>query len=1048
MSNNGEKVGATLVIGGGIAGMQASLDLASSGIKVYMAEAKPYIGGVMSQLDKTFPTNDCAMCTMSPRLVEISGHTNIDIITLADIESIEGEVGNFTVTLKKRARFVDEEKCTGCGSCVAVCPLGKVKPTKDKTKEKKLKAIPDEYNQELGYRSAIYIPFAQAIPNCAVIDSSNCIFLKSGKCGQCQKVCKAGAVDFKERDKTIKLNVGAVILSPGYELFDPKLKPDYGAGKFENVITALKLERILSASGPFQGKALRPSDMTVPKRMAFIQCVGSRDHERDYCSGVCCMYATKEAMIAKEHIGNDLQCDVFYMDIRAFSKGFEEYYQRAKDKGINYIRCRVPSIEEVSESNNLIINYLTENDQKFSQEYDLVVLSTGLMPPKSAKELSDKFDISLNEHGFCQSEDFSPVNSSKEGIFVAGTFTGPKDIPETVTQASSAASKVLSLLTDERGKLVSQKEYPPETDVTGQEARIGVFVCHCGKNIGGVANVPEIVEYAKTLPDVVFAEDNLYMCSTDGTDTIQKRIVEHNLNRVVVASCTPRTHEPLFRGTVRDAGLNEYLFEMANIREHCTWAHMDQPDAATEKAKGLVNMAVSKAQLLKPLYSQKVPINQDCLVIGGGISGMSASLELAEQGFHVSLIETEEELGGNARNIHYLLGDNNPQEFLNELIGKVKSFDNLDIYTKSEIVKIDGSIGKFKTVIKQNENEREIEHGAVIVATGAVEHKPISYLYGKNNNVVTQQELEQLLSKEGMAAPDTVVMIQCVESRNDERPYCSRICCSHAVKNALKIKEKYPDTAVYVLYRDMRTFGFLEGYYTKARQMGVVFGIYNEDNKPEVTEPDNNGKLQVRYFDTTLQADIDIDADYVALSTPVVPRPDNKELASTLKVPLDQNKFFLEAHMKLRPVDFATDGVYLCGLAHYPKSIDDSIVQAGAAAAKASALLAQDFMETEAAISVVDPAKCIGCGTCVTVCPYNAPVLEDVEVRVEEVVYMAKKSTINPAACKGCGSCAAECPAGAITAQRFSLKEINVVLDAFKEGVKSVVIEEVVEVEV
>lgn len=1043
MNKNGNKVGAAMVIGGGIGGMQTSLDLASSGIKVYMVETNPCIGGVMSQLDKTFPTNDCAMCTMAPRLVEISRHSNIEIITLADIDTIEGDAGNFTVTLKKKPRFVDEEKCTGCGECVSVCPLGKVKPSKNKER----KSIPDEYNEGLSNRSAIYIPYPQAIPNTAVIDSDNCLFLNTGKCGVCKKTCKAGAVDFEQKEKKVELNVGAVVLAPGYKLFDPKVKPEYGYGEFENVITALKFERILSASGPFQGKTLRPSDMTKPKRIAFIQCVGSRDNERDYCSAVCCMYATKEAIIAKEHIGDDLKCDVFYMDIRAFSKGFDEYYERAKIMGINYIRCRVPSIEEVPDSKNLIINYLTEDDRKLSGEYDLVVLSTGLKPPDSAKDLSERLDISLNDHNFCKTGAFSPVNSSREGIYVAGPFTEPKDIPETVTQASGAASKALSLLSDVRGTLVSEKEYPPETDVTGLEARVGVFICHCGKNIGGVANVPEIVEFAKTLPDVVHAEDNLYMCSTEANDKIREKIKENDLNRVVVASCTPRTHEPLFRSTVRDAGLNEYLFEMANIREHCTWAHMNEPEAATEKAKDLVGMAVAKARLLTPLYKQQVPINQDCLVIGGGVSGMSASLELAQQGFHVSLIEKENELGGNARNLYYLLDGENPGEYLEGLIKNVNSHENIDIFTKTGILSISGSIGKFKTVIHQNGIETEIEHGAVIVASGAVEHKPTEYLYGKNDRIVTQHEFEKMLSTDGQVnAPDTVVMIQCVESRNEDRPYCSRICCSHAVKNAIKIKEKYPDTGVYVLYRDMRAFGFLEGFYTKARQMGVVFGIYNEDKKPEVVA--DGKELQVRYFDATLQADIDIDADYVVLSTPVVPGPDNKELSSMLKIPLDQNKFFLEAHMKLRPVDFATEGVFLCGLAHYPKSIKDSIAQAGAAAAKVSTILSRDFIETEAAISIVDESKCIGCGTCVTVCPYNAPVLEEVEVKVEEMTYTAKKSRINPAACKGCGSCAAACPAGAITAQRFSSKEIREVIDAFEKGIKGISMEEVVEVRV
>ncbi len=1046
-NNSNNKIGAAVVVGGGIAGMQASLDLAASGIKVYLVETKPSIGGIMSQLDKTFPTNDCAMCTMAPRLVEISRHKNIDLISLAEVESVTGEAGNFTVTVKKRPRYVKEDKCTGCGSCLAVCPVGKAKAGDGK--ERKIKPIPDEYNEGLSSRPAISIPFPQAIPNKAFIDNRYCLYLNSGKCGNCKKTCKAEAIDFEQKEQIIELNVGAIMVTPGYELFNIESKPEYGQGKFENVVTALKFERILSASGPYQGKVLRPSDKKVPKKIAFIQCVGSRDHERDYCSAVCCMYATKEALIAKEHLGNELQCDILYMDIRAFSKGFEEYYQRAEKLGVNYIRSRVPSIEEVPDSKNLIINYLTENDRKVSREYDMIILSTGLQPPKSAKRLSEVFGISLNEYNFCRTEAFTPVNSSKPGIFVAGPFTEPKDVPETVTQASGAAAKALSLLSSQRGTLVKEKEYPPEKDVSGQEPRIGVFICHCGKNIGGVANVPEIVRFASALPGVVHAEDNLYMCSSDSIEKIKQKIVEHNLNRVVVASCTPRTHEPLFKSTIRETGLNEYLFEMANIREHCTWAHMHEPEAATKKAMGLVQMAVAKSRLLEPLYRQFVPINQDCLVIGGGIAGMAAAMEVAEQGFIVHLVEKEDKLGGGARQLHYLLNGENPQEYLNDLIKKVSNHGRIKVHTGSNIESFGGSIGKFKTVINQSGTKLEIEHGATIVATGAIEHKPTEYSYGKNKRVMTQLELEEKLATDPQfKAPECVVMIQCVESRNNDRPYCSRICCQTAVKNALKVKEKYPDAGVYVLYRDMRTFGFLESYYTKARQKGIVFAIYDKDKKPELIES-NNGKLTVKYFDSTMQDNIEIDSDYVVLSTPVIPRPENKDLASMLKVPLDQNKFFLEAHIKLRPVDFATDGIFLCGLAHYPKSIKDSIAQAGATASRVGTILSKKFIETEGAISVVNEAKCIGCGTCVTVCPYNAPSMKEVTVKVEEVTYNTKKSSINPAACKGCGSCAAACPAGAITAQHFTSKEIGEVIDAFDKGVKSISIDKgVVEVTV
>jgi heterodisulfide reductase subunit A len=572
------------------------------------------------------------------------------------------------------------------------------------------------------------------------------------------------------------------------------------------VVTSLEFERILSASGPYLGKVLRPSDETEPKRIGFIQCVGSRETERDYCSSVCCMYATKEAIIAKEHAGEDLKCDIFIMDMRAFSKGFDEYYQRAKELGVDYIRCRPPAVKEIPETKNLQIEYLAEDDKKVSREYDLVVLSVGLQPPKSVKEISEKFGVELNEFNFCKTSPFKPVESTREGIYVSGPFTEPKDIPETIMQASGASSKVLALLKDVKGSLIIPKEYPPEIDVEGQEPRIGVFVCHCGTNIAGVVNVPSVVEYAKTLPNVVYADNNLYTCSNDTQELIKEKIKEHELNRVVVASCTPRTHEPLFRNTLQEAGLNPYLFEMANIRDQCSWVHMMEPEKASEKSKDLVRMAVAKARLLDPLQKRSISIIKSALVIGGGISGLTSATELAAQGFDVYLVEKEKELGGNVSRVHYLLNGDNPQDELKRLVEEVKKSEKIHLYTEAKIENIEGSIGNFKTTISTKGKSEEFEHGVVIVATGAQEYKPKEYLYGQHEGVMTQLELEQRLSTNGdlsaaaeKSVPRNIVMIQCVGSRDEERPYCSRICCSDAIKNALKIKELSPETNIYVL---------------------------------------------------------------------------------------------------------------------------------------------------------------------------------------------------------------------------------------------------------
>jgi heterodisulfide reductase subunit A-like polyferredoxin len=1476
-------VGAALVVGGGIGGMQAALDLANGGIKVYLSERGAAIGGVMAQLDKTFPTNDCAMCTMAPRLVEIGRHKDIEILTLSEVEHVDGQPGNFTVRIKQQPRFVISSKCTGCGACTTPCPV----------------TLPSEFDQGLGERKAIYRPFPQAVPNiftisrrgtapcqaacplhqsgqgyitlvaqgrfeealqvilrdnplpsicgricthpCAVactraplddplnhpalkrfvtdhcpdyklpeptvperperiaivgsgpaglacayqlrqkgyrptifealptaggmlavgipsfrlprpllnaeidrlraigieillntpvgrsitfddlrqsfaavfvaigahverklgipgenltgviggveylrrlnlenlitpgqhvlvigggnsaLDTARtalrcgaaevtivyrrtraempadpreiedaqregikllflaapksfrggadgqvagleCLKMKLGRpdasgrpaperilgsefilpcdavivtigqvpdvnalgerlgiettkggtlhadpltletklpgvfaggdcvtgpdvvvdamlagkkaansidrwlnhqdlragrelegpyhteydvdttgvlmqrripmpsldpvargrtfsevhtgytaeqaiaeakrclgcgiccdCHLCETACEAHAIDYLQTEQDLELNVGAVVLAPGYEIFDARLKKDLGYGRFPNVITALEFERILSASGPYSGHVFRPFDRQEPKRVAFLQCVGSRDFEHDYCSSVCCMYATKEAIIAKEHLGEDLQCDIFFMDLRAFGKGFEQYYHRAQELGVRYIRSRVPKIEEVPGSRNLIVQYLGENDRKLSQEYDLVVLSVGMQPPKDVKVLADRFGIALNEFSFCGTSAFQPAESSRQGIYVAGPFAEPKDIPETVMQASAAAAQVLSLLKDARGTLITPKLYPPERDVKGQEPRIGVFVCHCGTNIAGVVDVPDVVEYAKTLPNVVYAENDLYTCSNDTQDRIKEKIAEHDLNRVVVASCTPRTHEPLFRNTIAEAGLNPYLFEMANIRDQCSWVHMHEPERATQKSKDLLRMAVAKSRLLQPLQRQRIRIRKSALVVGGGISGMTAALTLARQGSDVYLVEKETELGGNLRHLYYLLNGERPQEELVRLRDEVQHNSRIYLFAGAVIENIEGSIGNFKTRISARGATTEIEHGVVIVATGAKQYQPKEYLYGQDDGVITQRDLEaRLASGDGLAGDKnrpakTVVMIQCVGSREADHPYCSRVCCADAIKNALRIKALSPETNVYVLYRDIRTYGFKESYYTKARQQGVVFARYGEDSKPEVSR--NSHALQVTVFDQTLGMPMLIPADLVVLSAGIHPHEENRTLAQFLKVPLNSEGFFLEAHMKLRPVDFMTDGVFLCGLAHSPKSIEESILQAQAASARAAAVLVQDSLELEANISQVVDESCDGCAYCVDTCPFKSITL----VEYMWLGSIKKVVETNESTCKGCGCCQATCPKNGIFIRGFTLDQIRAQIEAALE---------------
>jgi len=1016
-----------LVVGGGIAGIQASLDLAEMNIEVYLIEKGPSIGGRMDQLDKTFPTNDCAMCILSPKLVEAGSHPYIKIITNAELENITGKAPNFEATIIKKPRYINEEKCTGCGICMSKCPV----------------RIPDEYNKGLSKTKCIHIPFPQAVPAIPIIDKEYCVYLKRGKCRKCEKSCEMKAIDFNQKEEIIKVNVGSVILALGSEEFDATLKDEYGYKTFPNVMTSIEFERVLSASGPTQGHILRPSDSKEPKSIAFIQCVGSRDMQlgNEYCSAICCMQATKDAILVQEHLPG-AKTSIFYMDMRAYGKDFDKFVDRAKDDyKAHFIHARISSIEVNPNTEDLIIQYATDEGKIKREEFELVVLSVGLLSSGKIKETAEKLNIELNECGFSKASSFTPVSTSRAGIFVAGTFSGPKDIPETVMEASGSASSASSLLAGLPVKEIKE-ELPEEINIEGQPPRIGVFVCRCGINIAATVDVPRVVEYTYTLGGVVHSQEFMFACSQDSQKSINEKIKEKNLNRVVVAACTPRTHEPLFQKTLQSSGLNPYLFEFANIREQCSWVHQEEKDSATKKACDLLRMAIYKAKLLSPLSKANITINKKALVIGGGVAGMIASLDLAAQGFGVHLVEKEAELGGNFLHLNYTLDGKETKNFLASLIDKVKSDKMINLYTKSEIKEINGYVGNFKTRLDVNgkkPSELIIEHGVVIVATGAEEYKPAEYLYGKDDRVVTQRQLEEWLAASGEQpkadavnkdkstgslvlkndprALKNVVMIQCVGSRDEERPYCSRVCCSQAIKNALKLREFNPKLNIYVLYRDIRSYGIKELYYKKAREKGIIFIRYEEDSKPEVRN--DNSRLKIKVKDLILNRDLLIDTDLLVLSSGIIANKENKSLSQMLKVPLNDDGFFLEAHVKLRPVDFATDGIFVCGLAHYPKDISESITQARASAARATTILTKDYLQAEGKVSEIRKERCSGCGLCVEICPYKAIELNEKE----------KVAVINEALCKGCGACVSSCRANAIDLKGFKDEQILAVLE-------------------
>jgi heterodisulfide reductase subunit A-like polyferredoxin len=850
------------------------------------------------------------------------------------------------------------------------------------------------------------------------------------ECWSCVFACGRDAINHYDVERVQNLKVGAVILAPGYQTYNAHLSQEYGLGRYPNVVTSLQFERLLSASGPTQGHVRRPSDERTPQRIAFLQCVGSRDQSHDYCSAVCCMSATKEAVIAKEHHPG-LDIHVFMMDMRAFSKGYWAYFERARQRyGVQFTRCRVSSLYEDAQTRDLILNYV-EDGLPRQERFDMAVLSVGMEISEPVRDLGRRLGVELDEYGFCHTVKFNPLETSRPGIYAVGPFREPKDIPESVVEASGAAAAAASRLGSSRFSLTMPPQFPPERDVSGEAPRIGVFVCHCGSNIAGFLDVAEVTEHARGLPGVVHAESNLYTCSQDSIKHISEVIEERRLNRVVVASCTPLTHQPLFQDSLRSAGLNPYLFEMANIRNQCSWVHSDDRRAATEKARLLVGMAVARAALLEPQQALDVPVQRAALVVGGGAAGMTAALSLSGQGFPVHLVEKQPELGGNLRRVLIPSNGQDPQQTLRHLVERVQEDARITLHLESTVVDTHGFKGNFTSQIQAADGRRyEVSHGVTILATGGQEYRGPEYGYGVDRRVVAQQEFEALISPQPTANSQgltancqlpaaieslrSIVMIQCV---GPGEKFCSRICCSVALKNALAFKDRNPGASVTVLYKDIRSYGFKERSYTRARQSGVIFVRYDDEHRPEVVTGEDGELAYVQAWDPILRRSLRLEADLLVLSMPVVPTADARKLSALFKVPLDADGFFLEAHVKLRPVDFATDGLFMAGMAHYPKLLDETMIQAQAAAARAARVLSQETLAAGGRVAVVDALKCTGCLTCVRICPFNVPLIRPDLTGAGEIMGAAY---IEPAVCQGCGSCAAECPARAIQLMHYT----------------------------
>ncbi len=978
-----------VVIGGGIAGIQASLDLAEAGCKVTLVEKTPSIGGKMAALDKNFPTLDCSICIEAPKISEVIQNENIDLLTLAEVTGIEGKAGDFTVTIDQRARYVTDE-CTRCGDCAPVCP----------------QVMPNEFDVGVGARKAIYTAFEQAEPGTYAIDIEACLNEPPNylPCNRCVEACLPKCIDFNLRPVTREVRkAAAVIVATGFDLFDPRNIPEYGYGEHPDILNSMEFERLLNAAGPTSGDVVKPSDGEHPHRLLFVLCVGSRDQRFcHYCSRVCCMYSIKEAIQAVDHGVEDVT--LLYMDIRAYGKGFDDFFHRTQEEGVRFLRGRPSRIQ--GNGGNVRVRYEdTMAGTIHEEDFDMVVLAPALLPSRGLDQLASVLGVDMDEDGFIRSVAAlgSLEQTTREGIYVAGCASGPKDIPDSVAQASGAAASAMGYI-EERSWPVPEEVEPLDTS---DPNKVGVFICNCGSNIAGTIDVPEVVKYAEGLDGVEVSQQQMFSCSANTLNSITDVIREKGLTRAVVAACSPKTHAPTFMKACARAGLNPYLLEMANIRNQDSWVHKKEPEAATEKAKDMVGMAVEKAKLLKPLTKIRQRVVRRALVVGGGVAGMSAAVALADQGFDTHLVERELRLGGLVAKLDHVSGvDTSARQLLTEKKRELYRA-GVTVHLGAEVEVVSGYVGNFHVTLTNGE---DLDVGGIVMATGARPHVPEVFGYGRNPRVMTNLDLEQAMPE---VEADRITFVGCIGSRQGKMG-CSRYCCQSMIQQALNLRKM--GKRVRIVSKDIRTYNrHAEELYEEACRWGVQFFRISDDEPTEEQVEWDDGRLVLH--DNLSNERVAIPTDLLVMAVGLEPTSGGS-VTKQLKLAVGEDGFLLESHPKLGPVEAAVQGVYLAGACQSPKDVGESISQGLGAAAKASVLLARDEVEKEPLTAIVDAEICTGCTLCAKVCPYSAIIAE-----------VKEPAIVIEAACTGCGTCAAACPVDAITMPGFTDEQILAQID-------------------